>query len=130
MIFCSSTAVLSGTYSRGKQGQRRYVFVPNDVTVIPTHIEFPRSIYEAKSVPSRREWALRGNGFCLVNRSWELHVRWNYCYVTWNRHVLLWPRLLLQYVPGTSAVKQQNVLQFLLELDLVCLFAVKLRCTS
>ena len=40
-----------------------------------------------------------GDGPCLVNRSSELYVRWNYCYVIWNKHVLLWPRLPLQNVP-------------------------------
>ena len=42
---------------------------------------------------------LLGRGLCLVNRSSELYVRWNYCSVIWNKHVLLWPRLSLQYVP-------------------------------
>ena len=36
---------------------------------------------------------LLGDGLCLVHRSSELYVRWNYCYVIWNKHVLLWPRL-------------------------------------
>ena len=39
------------------------------------------------------------DGLCLVNRSSELYVCWNYCYVISNKRVLLWPRLPLQYVP-------------------------------
>ena len=42
---------------------------------------------------------LIGDGLCLVNRSSELYVRWNYCYVIWNKHVLVLPRLPLQYLP-------------------------------
>ena len=36
--------------------------------------------------------SLLGDGLCLVNRTPEPYVRWNYCYVISNKHVLLWPR--------------------------------------
>ena len=32
---------------------------------------------------------------CLANMSSELYVRWNYCYVIWNKHVR-WSRWPLQ----------------------------------
>ena len=72
-----------------------------------------------------------GDELRLLNWSSELYVmRWNYCYDIWNKHVLLWPRLPLQYVPSRTAVKEQDVIQFFLVIYQVCLFAVKSGCIS
>ena len=60
-----------------------------------------------------------------VKRSSELYVRWNYCYVIWNKHVLLWSCLPLQYVPWRTTVEGKDVIQLFIVIYPVYLFASK-----